>query len=298
MPTASYLIADMQVKLGDPSGNIFSSDNLLNWLNEAQTEFCQAVMPLRQVDATTIGTGFQRFPIPSDKIMIDGVFTRNSIGMKMKALPFDAWNNQVAACPGATGKDSDSWTEIDQTLYVYPAYGCAPATTVISQNVSPTVTTIPVASTSGFKPWGRLLLKPGAFFAGNVEEVEYSSIDATNFYGVTRGLGGTVAGSHFTKGGTNVIQCDLWMVYRRTATTMTQMTDTPEIKSCWHEHLQIYAMYLAYQQVGEQGKAQAMYQTWQDALEGAKYSAMREYLGTMHLHDMETEGFNHLNGPR
>ncbi len=288
MPTASYLIADMQAKLGDPLGNVFTSANLLNWLNEAQKEFCAEAMPLRIIDATVIGTGFQRFPLPSNKIMMDGVFTRNSIGMKMKALSFSEWNDQNAACPGARGKDSDSWTELDQTLYVFPAYGVAGQTTTATLGETSTATTIRVTSTAGFKAWGRLLC------AG--EEIEYSSLDGTNFYGCTRGLGNT--NPTVLPAGAVVTQCDLWMVYRRTATTLATVTDTPEIRSCWHEHLEYYAMYLAYAQVGESEKAQAMYRYWVDALDAAKYSAMREHLGTMHLHDTETEGFNSLQGPR
>jgi hypothetical protein len=247
-------------------------------------------MPLRIIDATIIGTGIQRFPIPSNKIMIDGVFTRNSIGMKMKALTFTEWNDQNAACPGARGKDSDCWTEFDQTLYVFPAYGVRPAQSLLAVDISSTDTTIQVISTAGFKAWGRILM--------DSEEIEYSSIDATHFYGCSRGLGNTVAVGHTSSGGSLARQCDLWMIYRRTATALATVTDTPEIKSCWHEHLECYAMYLAYAQVGESEKAKAMYGYWKDALQGAKYSAMREYLGTMTVHDTETEGFNSLQGPR
>lgn len=294
MPTASYLIADMQAKLGDPAGNVFTSANLLNWLNEAQKEFCTEVMPLRIIDATTIGTGFQRFPIPSNKIMMDGVFTRNSIGMKMKALSFGEWNDQNAACPGARGKDSDSWTEVDQTLYVFPSYGVRPAQSLLTVDVLVGDTTITVASTAGFKAWGRLLIND----PGSPEEVEYSSLDGTHFYGVTRGLGNTNPAPHAFSGGTLIQQADLWMIYRRTATSLSTVTQTPEIKSCWHEHLECYAMYLAYLQVGEGEKATAMYGYWKDAVKGAQYSAMREHLGTMTVHDTETEGFNSLQGPR
>ena len=293
MPTASYLIADMQAKLGDPSGNIFTSANLLNWLTEAQTEFCTNGMPLRTVDATIIGTGFQRFPIPSNKIMMEGVFSRNSIGIKMKALDFDRWNTQNAACPGARGHDSDSWTEFDQTLYVFPAYGCAPAACLLGASITATDVTIPVNTTAGFKQWGRLLL--------GSEEIEYSGIDGTHFYNCVRGLANSFA-SPWTppSGGAGVMiqQCDLWMVYRRNATALATVTDTPEIRSVWHEHLEYYAMYLALTQVGETDRAQAMYGAWQDSLKAAQYSAMREHLGRVGVLDTESQLMNSLDGPR
>jgi hypothetical protein len=289
MPTASYLISDMQVKLGDPSGNIFSTGNLLNWLNEAQRDFCFKVTPLRQIDATIIGTGINTFPIPTGKIIFDGVFTRNRIGMKMKALTFTEYNTQVAACPGAVGIDSDSWTELDQTLYVYPAYGTAAVSTLCPIGENATTTTIRVTSTTHFKAWGRILTSNG-------EEIEYSSIDSTHFYGCTRGLGGTIAAS--ISKGARITQCDLWMVYRRLPTTMSAMTDTPEIRETYHEGLQLYAMYLAYRQTGEMDKAKTMYTRWEELIKRADYVESREHLDLISLHDTETQGFNHLDGPR
>ena len=289
MPTASYLIADMQVKLGDPSGLVYTSANLLNWLNGAQTDFCEKGMPLRIIDATVVGTGYNRFPIPSNKIMIEGVFSRYAIGIKLKALTFTDWNTQVAACPGAVGYDSDSWTEFDQTLYVHPSYGVAGKTTLCPFGESSTATTIRVLSTTGFKAWGRIL-------TGNGEEIEYTSLDSTNFYGCTRGLGGTTP-TFISKGG-RITQCDLWIVYRRAAAEMATVTDTPEIRSVYHEKLEYYAMYLAYKQTGEEEKSQAMYALWKEALQEAQYSAMREHLSPVGLEDVNSQGWNSLNGAR
>lgn len=279
----------MQVKLGDPSGNIFSTGNLLNWLNEAQRDFCFKVTPLRQIDATIIGTGFNKFAIPSDKIIFDGVFTRKQIGMKLKALTFTEYETQVAACPGAVSYDTDCWTELDQTLYVYPAYGTSPASTLCPFGETSTATTIRVSSTTGFKAWGRLLTSNG-------EEIEYTGLTSTTFTGCTRGLGGT--SPQTISKGARITQCDLWMVYRRLATTMTAMTDTPEIRETYHEGLQLYAMYLAYRQVGEMDKAATMYSRWEELIKRADYVESREHLDLISLHDTETQGFNHLDGPR
>lgn len=289
MPTASYLIDDMQVKLGDPSGLIYTSANLLNWLNGAQTDFCEKAMPLRRIDATTVGTGFNRFPIPSDKIMIEGVFSRYAIGIKLKALTFTDWNTQVAACPGAVGYDSDSWTEFDQTLYVHPAYGVASKSTLCPIGESSTATTIRVLSTTGFKSWGRLLTTSG-------EEIEYTSMDSTHFYGCTRGVGGTTAATIFK--GSRITQCDLWIVYRRAAQDMATGADVPEIRSVYHEKLEYYAMYLAYKQTGEEEKSRDMYALWMEALKAAQYSAMREHLSPIGLEDINSQGWNSLNGAR
>ena len=220
--------------------------------------------------------------------MIEGVFSRNSIGLKMKALNFTDWNNQVAACPGAVGHDSDCWTEIDQTMYVYPAYGVAGQTTFLPFGETPTATTLRCFSTKGFKQWGRILCSG--------EEIEYTSIDATNFYGCTRGLGNTNP-TFLNKGGL-VTQCDLWVVYRRNPTAMATMTDSPEIKSVFHEKLQYYAMYLAYKQTGEEDKSTSMYTLWREAIKEAHYMSMREHLSPMALEDISSQGWNSQNGAR
>lgn len=289
MPTASYLIADMQAKLGDPSGNIFTSANLLNWLNEAQKEFCLENTPLRQVDATVIATGVNVFPIPSDKILWDGIFSRKQIGTKLKYLTYTQLNTQIAACPGAFGYDSDSCAELDGKLYVYPSYGTSAATAFCPFGATSTATTITVTSTSGWKAWGRFLTSSG-------EEVEYASIDGNNFYGCTRGVGGTTPAS--INKASKITQCDLWMVYRRYAKTMTAMTDVPEVPSVFHEGLEHYAMYLAYKQVGEMDKAKLVYGLWEEFVDRANYIASKEVLDSISIRDTETQLFNHLDGPR
>lgn len=275
MPTASYLIADVQAKLGDTSGVIYPSAQLLKWLNQAQTEFCQTVLPLRQVDATSISTGLQTFPLPNDYIIMEGVFSRNSIGIVMKHMTFTDWNNQMAACPGARGIDSQVWTELQNTVYVHPAYGVRAAQTLFNGILTATATTLTVTSTAGFKAWGRIRL--------DNEEMEYSSKDSTHFYGLTRGVGGTTAAQHNDTGGAAVYQLDLWMVYRRQSVDMGTVTDSPEIRSVWHEKLEYYVMYLAYLQAGEGEKSGEMYKKWNEALEEAQYAAQRETLSPMNL---------------
>src|SRR5439155_8959688 len=49
-------------------------------------------------------------------------------------------------------------------------------------------TTVPVTSTAGYAPYGRLLI--------DSELINYTSTTATNFNGLTRGVGGTTAAAH------------------------------------------------------------------------------------------------------
>lgn len=283
MPTASYLIADVQAKMGDPSGNLYTSGNIIQWLNEAQKRWCEEVLPLRICDATTIATGLSRFPLPSNYIMMESVHSRNSIGITMKALNFTDWNTQNGACPGAVGHDSDMWTQYENNLRAFPAYGVAATKTFLPGGCTAAATTLVAFSTVGFKQWGRLLLGNAG---GAVEEVEYSGIDATHFYSVTRGLGNTGAVAHAK--GNSITQCDLWMIYRRHPTALVNSTDIPEIRQSFHEQLELYVMYLGYYQTGEVEKAQAQYQLWRDAVNASRYIMQRETLSPMAVEDLGT----------
>src|SRR6266446_3425243 len=49
-------------------------------------------------------------------------------------------------------------------------------------------TTVPVTSTAGYAPYGRLLI--------DSELINYTSTTGTNFNGLTRGVGGTTAAAH------------------------------------------------------------------------------------------------------
>lgn len=60
--------------------------------------------------------------------------------------------------------------------------------TTLSAGINDSVTTVPVTSTTGFKSSGEIRI--------NSELISYTSVDATNFLGCTRGVFGTTAAAH------------------------------------------------------------------------------------------------------
>lgn len=296
MPTASYLIADVQVKMGDPSGNIYTSANLLNWCDQAQKVFCEQALNLRFTDATWVTTGLVRIPMPSDVIMIEALITsRGRIPRKLKRVTPTDFFNQQTAVQGVLATDPVLWTEIDQNIYVYPRYNGLSQATVLASSLSPTAQSVFVGTTSGFSSRGgplRLILASGA----TTEEVEYQQLATGTFTGITRGLG--PAGSAATwSTGASVTQADLLMVYRRNPVPLATVTATPDIRSVYHEKLELYMMYLCYQQTGEMEKSSSMYELWQQAIKDALYSAGREFLGPMSNRDYNTQQITGLYGP-
>lgn len=295
MATASFLISDIQVKMGDPSGNIYTSANLLNWIDQAQKEFVTQTMPLRFVDATSVSTGLVRIPIPSDVIMIEALVTsRGRIPRKLKRVTPTDFFNQQTAVQGALATDPVLWTEMDQNIYVYPRYNGTSQATVLGSSLSPTASTAFVGTTAGFSSRGgplRLMISSGA----TNEEVEYQQASTGAFLGLARGMAQTTAASFST--GASVTQLDLAIVYRRTPVPLGTVTATPEIRSVYHEKLELYAMYLGYMQTGEGEKAKVCFQLWQEAIKDAMYSAAREFLGPMGNRDMNTQQISGLYGP-
>ena len=296
MPTASYLIADVQVKLGDPSGNIYTSANLLNWCDQAQKVFCEQALNLRYTDATWVTTGLVRIPMPTDVIMVEALITsRARLPRKLKRVTPTDFFNQQTAVQGALATDPVLWTEMDQNIYVYPRYNGISMATVLSSFLSPTGATMTVGTIAGFSTRGgplRLILASGT----TSEEVEYQQASTGEFQGLTRGLG--QAGSAATwSTGASVTQADLLMVYRRNPSALGTVTATPDIRSVYHEKLELYMMYLCYQQTGEMEKSQSMYELWQQAIKDAMYSAGREFLGPMNVRDMNTQQISGLYGP-
>lgn len=296
MPTASYLIADIQTKLGDPSGNIYTSANLLNWLDQGQKVFCMDALPLRFVDATWVTTGLVRIPIPTDIIMIEAlVSSRGRIPRKLKRVTPTDFFNQQTAVQGVLATDPVIWTEMDQNIYVYPRYnGLSQATTLSGGGLSSTGATAFVGTTAGFSTRGgplRLQIASG----GVSEEIEYQMASTGEFQNLTRGMAQTSINSWASNA--SVVQLDLAIVYRRAPLPLGTVTATPEIRQTYHEILELYALYLCYYQTGEIEKAQAQYELWTEALKEAKYSAAREFLGPMGNRDMNSQQISGLYGP-
>lgn len=296
MPTASYLIADVQVKMGDPSGNIYTSANLLNWCDQAQKIFAEQALSLRFTDATWVTTGLVRIPIPTDVISIEALITsRGRIPRKLKRVTPTDFFNQQTAVQGVLATDPVLWTEIDQNIYVYPRYNGLSQATTLAAGLTTTGATAVVGTTAGFSTRGgplRIIIASGV----GSEEVEYQQASTGEFQNLTRGLGPAGSVGTWTTGA-SVTQGDLLIVYRRNPVALGTVTATPDIRSVYHEKLELYMMYLCYQQTGEMEKAQSMYQLWQQAIQDSMYTAAREYLGPMSNHDIHTQMITGLYGP-
>jgi hypothetical protein len=90
--------------------------------------------------------------------------------------------------PNTTTGTPVCYTVWDNKIEIYPAYGTAATTFVVSGTQAATVTTINVVSTTGAPSGGGRL-----YNATTGEKIDYTGLTATSFTGCTRGVEGTVA---------------------------------------------------------------------------------------------------------
>ena len=111
----------------------------------------------------------------------------------------DQFRNYAAMIRTGTIPQSYTFLETERVLLLNPIPDTAAGTTTLTGSHNASVTTLTVASTTGFPTEGRLIIES--------EVVSYTSTTSTTFTGVTRGIEGTTAATH--AGSTTVTERDL-----------------------------------------------------------------------------------------
>lgn len=121
-----------------------------------------------------------------------------------------------AELTGSTAVGADTaFTVTGSTLYVS-------APTTLNGALTATATTIPVVSTTGYQPMGRLMI--------DTELINYGGISGNSFVGVVRGVDGSTAAAHVTGVKVGQFLCNLTSVGtvsngKRTITDSVQMQE-------------------------------------------------------------------------
>lgn len=132
--------------------------------------------------------------------------------------PKDVFNNfRVSPIMGITNWVMPWTAGHKQYLTGYPSFSTNAHTTTLSGNINASVTTIPVASTSGFvADNGRITI--------GTEKIHYNYSDGTNFYGCVRGVEQTTAATHTT--GDTVTENNVILLYSRLPEDITIVSNT------------------------------------------------------------------------
>ena len=286
MTTASALISDLQVKVGDTAANFLTTALGLTWFDEAQKKIVEILQPLDRTATRSVAQYQEAFAVPSEVIMIEAVTSLQGIRRILKRVTPSEYNLQKSAVQNAIGYPQ-IWTEKDGYIYVWPQIGTASLTTTVNASTTAAATTVTMASTGNLRSNGRVTI--------DSEEIEYTNKTSTTIAGCTRGMGGTTAATHVSAA--TVTQMDLEFYYTRHAIALAS-TAAPEIKPIWHENLQLYVAYLYYMSEGNVSKAQVMKALWDEVIKEATYIAEREHMaGPLTVKDIDTQRLTTLYGP-
>ncbi len=110
-------------------------------------------------------------------------------------------SKEGGACTDITGAPQLTDVALGPGTFAVTATRYNPASTTLSAAILDTDTTIPVASTAGYAPHGRITI--------DSEQIDYTAITGTSFSGVRRGANETTAASHSSGTPVNQDQCTI-----------------------------------------------------------------------------------------
>lgn len=263
MATASAIIAQIRLRLGDTSGDFLTTDRGLTWLDEAHDQMVEILRPLKRTKSYTVAQYQEVFDLPADYIIFEVVTCTQSQRHQLEYRTPQEF--EKLKMTGRQIGRPDFYTVQDGKLYVWPMFGTASKAVIINASTTTSDTTITLASTSNLRDFGR-------FIVGTQEEGEYTTRGSTSISVVTRGLGGTVASSHAS--GVSLTQTDLELQYARRASALAS-TGTPDTPAWTHPKLQNYVLYVAELSRGNAPKADYYWSLWQKDLEDAQFNVKK-----------------------
>lgn len=141
--------------------------------------------------------------------------------------------------------------QTDQTsVRFFPAPNFTDAATTLSAPIDAVQTTIAVASTTGFLPYG--------FVQIDSELIQYYGLTSTTLVGVLRGVGATTAATHSAS--TPVTHCSGWIKGMRTPKDIVTASDLLEIPNAFQYPLQLYVLSRCRQSENEFAEASSLMQ--------------------------------------
>ncbi len=110
-------------------------------------------------------------------------------------------SKEGGACTDITDSSSFTAVTLGQGTFTVAAVLYHPTPTTLSAAIGDTATTIPVDSTAGYAPHGRITI--------GSEQIDYTAVTGTSFTGARRGANNTTAASHSSATQVNQDQCTI-----------------------------------------------------------------------------------------
>lgn len=149
------------------------------------------------------------------------------IGTRLLTMPSITGSPSRLSCANVTGTAQVTNAALNTGTFTLTTINSSPVSMVTTLNgaLNALVTTIPVSSTSGFAPQGRIMI--------DKEQLDYTSISGNSFIGVIRGVNSTLASTHTTGARVGQYQCSL------DATSGIPNLTAPSTKRELQSHIQL-----------------------------------------------------------
>lgn len=124
-------------------------------------------------------------------------------GTRLLTMPSISGSPTRLACGSITGTSAITNAAMGNGTFTITTINSSPIFSInsLSSAITASSATIPVSSTAGFAPSGRILI--------DQEAINYAAISGNSFIGITRGASGTLASSHASGAGVSQYQCSL-----------------------------------------------------------------------------------------
>lgn len=286
MATASTIIENVRRAFGDPDGEYITNAVGMEALTAAEIRFCHFVLAIDEVKDYTIRQQIQEYDLPSNCIEPTQVIYYQRMQAELAPESPVEFQKIQSGSPLANPGRPRHFTVFRRQLVVGPQSPVANSATALASGAqSSTASTINLTAASGtFRSRGFLVN------GSSGEVISYASVSTTQVGFVQRGLHGTPAAS--ISSNDVWTQIDMQMFFRRLATAISTVTQTPETPVAFQRYLEAYMLYKLWLNRGDATKAQVAYNEFEVLEAEAKKTTGRRILAPMSIKDYRRNRFS------
>jgi hypothetical protein len=278
MATAGSIITNIQLQVGDPSGDFLTNSVGLDWLSQAEQRLADKVLSLDEIKDYIIVGNQYRYNLPTNCIIPRSVTYFQSITRVLEGCEPNFWDSLLEGSPFGQGTP-EFWSVIRQQLVVGPDAPLSnSATSRASGAIATATTTIGLTAASGaFRSRGF------CYVPSTGEVFEYNAISTTELTGVTRGVHNTTPAAIASRA--TITEVDMQMRYSKMPNELTATTQVPETPAIYQKYLEKYVMYLYFLARGDSSKAEVVYNEFEVMEKDAQASVGRRMLVRHQIRD-------------
>lgn len=219
--------------LTEPTAGFYSDTDLTGWANDGLSIITGDTESIENVKTDSSVQYQQEYTLPTDCVKPTLVYWEDT---PLDEIDWDEWLRKYSASNLADSGDPERFVAWNNKLYLHKIPSASATTTTQTGNHTSTITSVVVASTTGFPTIGKM--KIGS------ETIAYTNTTATKFAGCSRGEEGSTATSHLAS--VTVTEKDITIVYYGQQTSDLSGTATPSIPARYHILIVYYMAWMGF----------------------------------------------------